>query len=265
MSRKRRTTADEPHLLVRTSASDHADGGSIAPHTHDWHQLIHVRSGLMTVRTSPGSWIAPPAWAIWVPAGVPHSLRFAGASALRTLYVRPPALPGVGPAGSPDVGPASSPGGCRSLAVSPLLRELIARTADLGMLDGRDPVEEALATLIAGELAAGVARRPPLNLPEPSSPAATAAATLLSTSDLSTAAVARRVGLGVRTLERRFLDETGLTLGRWRRHRRLLRGLESIAAGATVQAAAATAGYGSASAFISAFRTAFGETPSRYF
>ncbi len=249
MSRKRRTVADEPHLLVRTSASDHADGGSIAPHTHDWHQLIHVRSGLMTVRTSEGSWIAPPAWAVWVPAGVPHGLRFAGASALRTVFVRPP----------------GSCGGCRSLAVSPLLRELIARTAEVGMLDGRDPVEAALATLIAGELAAGPARRPPLSLPEPSSPATTEAAALLSTSRLSTAAVARAVGLGVRTLERRFLDETGLTLGRWRRHRLLLRGLESIAAGATVQATAATAGYRSPSAFIAAFRTAFHETPARYF
>lgn len=249
MSGKRRTVADEPHLLVRTSASDHPAGGSIAPHTHDWHQLIHVRSGLMTVRTALGSWIAPPAWAIWVPAGVSHGLRFAGASALRTLYVRP----------------SWSPGGLRSLAVSPLLRELLARTAEAGMLDGRDPVEAALATLIASELAAGEARRPPLTLAEPSSPAAVSAAALLSTSDLGTAAVARAVGLGVRTLERRFLDETGLTLGRWRRHRLLLRGLESIAAGTTVQAAAATAGYRSPSAFIAAFRAAFHETPARYF
>jgi len=86
MSRKRRTVADEPFLLVRTSTADLGAGGVVASHVHDWHQLVHVRSGLMTVRTGAGSWIAPPTWAIWIPAGTDHGIRFTGASALRTCY-----------------------------------------------------------------------------------------------------------------------------------------------------------------------------------
>jgi quercetin dioxygenase-like cupin family protein len=89
MSRKRRTVADEPYLLVRTSTSDHGGSGAIGGHRHSWHQLIHVRSGLMVVRTVAGSWIAPPTWAIWVPAGVSHAIRFVGDSALRTAYRSP--------------------------------------------------------------------------------------------------------------------------------------------------------------------------------
>lgn len=55
-----------------------------------------------------------------------------------------------------------------------------------------------------------------------------------------------------------------MTLGRWRQQRMLLRGLERVAGGASVKDAAVTAGYGSPSAFIAAFRNAFGATPGRY-
>lgn len=64
-------------------------GATIAVHTHDWHQLIYVRFGLMSVATTTGSWIAPPTWAVWVPAGVGHAIRFVGDSALRSVYLQP--------------------------------------------------------------------------------------------------------------------------------------------------------------------------------
>jgi AraC-like DNA-binding protein len=252
MSRKRRTTADEPFLLVRTSTSDVRDGAVIATHTHDWHQLIYVRSGLMSVATAAGSWIAPPTWAVWVPAGVGHAIRFVGASALRTVYLRA--------AWRTDL-----PGDCRALAVSPLLRELIVRATAIGMLDSRDPIESAIAGLIVAEL--GEPGPPPFRLPEPTSPAAARAARLITgdtAGALTTPVLAWAVGVGIRTLERRFRAETGMTLGRWRQQRMLLHGLERVAGGASVKDAAETAGYGSPSAFIAAFRKAFGTTPARY-
>jgi AraC-like DNA-binding protein len=253
MSRKRRTVADEPFLLVRTSVSDHGPGGTVSPHTHDWHQLIHVRSGLMTVRTGAGSWIAPPTWAVWVPAGVEHAIRFTGDSALRTCYLRPDWR-------------ADLPDTCHALAVPVLLAELIARTTATGMLDRRDPVEAAVAELIVAEM--GAAGPPPFTLPEPAGGATAAAARLIAAeapAAAGTATLARAVGLGTRTLERRFQAETGMTLGRWRQQRMLLRGLERLAGGATVAAASTVAGYATPSAFIAAFRKVFGATPSRYF
>jgi AraC-like DNA-binding protein len=252
MSRKRRTTADEPFMLVRTSTSDIRDGALIATHIHDWHQLIYVRSGLMSVTTTAGSWIAPPTWAVWVPAGVGHAIRFVGDSALRTVYLKT--------AWRTDL-----PRHCRALAVSPLLRELIVRATEIGMLDSRDPTEAAIAGLIVAEL--GEPGPPPFRLPEPTSPAAIEAARLIvgdPAGTLTTPALAQAVGIGIRTLERRFRAETGMTLGRWRQQRMLLRGLERVAGGASVKDAATTAGYASPSAFIAAFRNAFGTTPARY-
>ena len=253
MSRKRRTAADEPFLVVRTSMADLNDGGLIAAHRHGWRQLIHVSSGLAVVRTAAGSWIAPPSWAVWVPDRVEHAIRFVGPSALRTLYVRPDWRDDL-------------PAGCCAFAVSPLLRELILRTTQIGMLDRRAPAEAAMAELIVGEI--GEDGPQPFNLPEPTTDATLRAARLAvgkGASHVGVGQIARAVGLAPRSLERRFLAETGMTFGRWRQQSLLLKGLERAAGGASVKSAAEAAGYASPSAYVAAFRKAFGATPGRYF
>jgi AraC-like DNA-binding protein len=79
------------------------------------------------------------------------------------------------------------------------------------------------------------------------------------------ATLARRFGLSLRSLERGFAKETGLSLGRWSRQARFQFALRRVGSGAAVKAAAADAGYATPSAFVAAFRTAFGTTPGRYF
>ena len=252
MLRKRRSAADEPFLLIRSSPSDSPTGRRITGHRReDWHNLIYVFAGLLTADTERGSWLAPPTWAFWAPAGAVHALRIVSASRYCTLYVRPD--------------PAHDlPTQCCALAVSPMLRELIARAIEVGMLDQRDAVEAAMATLILSELSR--AGPPPFTLPQPVSDQTRRAAQLLASDAPPTlAAVARVVGLGARTLERRFHAETGLTPGRWRQQRKMMISLERIASGEPVKAAAAAAGFASASAYVAAFRKVFGATPARYF
>jgi AraC-like DNA-binding protein len=253
MSQKRRSRADEPYLLIRTLAQALPAGHLIERHRHDWHQLIYASAGLLHVWTERGSWIVPPHRAIFVPAGITHSIRFAAPSDLRTLYLRP---------GSGEV----LPGDCAVITVSSLLRELILRATREQMLDRRDPAEAALATLILDEFRQAGA--PPFDLPQPLSPALVRAAALMATNApeaATSASLARAVGLGIRTMERQFLAETGLTPGRWRRQHALLGALESLAAGMPIKQAAALAGYATPSAFTAAFRGTFGNTPARYF
>jgi AraC-like DNA-binding protein len=253
MSRKRRTVAEEAHVVVRSSMADPGRGGVIAAHAHTWHQLIHVSAGLMAVWTDTGSWVAPPGWAVWAPAGVGHGIRFVEASAFRTLYLRPGACSGL-------------PGRSMAMAVSPLLRELIVRTTEVGMLDPRQPTEQAIFTLLIDELRPSAT--PAFNLARPASEAMRRAADLIEArapESETTIRLANAVGLGRRALERRFAAETGLSPGRWRQQHLLLAALEQIAAGRPVKVVAADAGYASASAFIAAFHKRFGVTPSRYF
>ncbi len=251
MSIKRHTAADEPFFAVRTMRMVMRDGHEIEPHAHDWHQLIYAAAGIMTVSADKGLWVVPPQWAIWAPAGIPHSIKFTGASSFATLYLRPSDWAAL---------PASS----SVVSVSPLLRALILRACDEGMLDRRDAVQHALAVLIVDAFRTeGV---PALGLPMPSSYVLRCLADHCSAAvDDDGAALARRFGLSVRTLERRFLAETGMTFGQWRRHARFLSALRLLAEGRAVKAVARDAGYRSASAFVAAFSETFGTTPGRYF
>jgi AraC-like DNA-binding protein len=253
MSKIRRTAADEPHMMVRSLAARGVAGQGTGRHVHPWGQLIYCTAGVMTVWTEAGSWVAPPHWAIWAPAGVAHEIRFDGDCALRTLYLRADNT-------------ADLPTNCAVITVSPMLRELIARTIEIGMLDERDPAHQAMATLIHLEFT----RRDTaaFDLPAPTSEAMRRAADLLvaeAGEARGVAALAGAVGLSARTLERRFLAETGMTFAAWGRQARLLQAMRRLAAGEPVKAVARAAGFGAPSAFVAAFRAAFGETPGRYF
>jgi AraC-like DNA-binding protein len=253
MLQKRRSIADEAFWVVRTSAADLKAATVLANHAHEWHQLIYVSAGLMSVATAAGSWIAPASWAIWVPAGIRHGIRFVVDSAFRTAYFRPD--------WSDDY-----PTGCTVVSVSALLRELILRTIKTGKLDRRHPLETAIAELIVSELQVSGARS--LSLKQPTGEAMCRAAMLMTNRDPQAASVsslARAVGAGTRTFERQFFAETGMTPGRWRQHQAMLTGLELLAGGTAIKSVAAQSGYRTASAFIAAFRKIFGTTPGNYF
>ena len=72
-------------------------------------------------------------------------------------------------------------------------------------------------------------------------------------------------GASKRTIERIFKLETGLGFGKWRQQLRLGHALSLLAGGEAVTSVAFDVGYESVSAFISAFRMTFGQTPGQYF
>jgi AraC-like DNA-binding protein len=253
MSKIRHTAEDENHFIVRSVAAIGCNGRSIAPHAHPWHQLIYSTAGVMTVCADPGSWIVPPTWAIWAPAGIAHSISFSGQTVLRTLYLRPQEWSGL---------PESS---C-VIAVSPLLRELIVRAVEIGMLDRRDPIHRSLAVLVVDSLCEQSV--PAFDLPMPVDAALMKIARHIMDVPGDRAAVAvlaQRFGLVTRTLERRFLAETGMPLGQWRRLARMTHALRHLAAGKAIKIVALDVGYQSASAFVASFNDMFQQTPARYF
>ncbi len=253
MLKKRLRSVDEPFLVVRSVRADVQSGTVLQDHRHDWHQLIFGSAGVLTVWTQEGSWVAPPSWAICVPAGTSHNIRFVGPCAFRTLYLRPDYF-------------ADMPRRCMALAVSALLRELILRIGELRAIDRRNRIEAAMALLLAAEFRD--AGRPSFCLPMPTGDFTRRVAdssALHSSNNRSTSSLARQLGIGARTLERRFVAETGMTLGRWRQQQRLFGALEQLATGKTIKIVAAAAGYQTPSAFVAAFRKLFGTTPARYF
>ena len=153
--------------------------------------------------------------------------------------------------------------GVRTLVVSPLFRELIVHISRIGALDRKVPAQARLAGVLLDQLAA--ARDVELALPSPRDPRARRFADLVTGApgdDASIAALARRAGSSVRTLERCFLAETGLAVGEWRRRVRLFHALRLLEAGAPVTSVALDVGYASTSAFCHAFARQFGRSPS---
>ena len=108
----------------------------------------------------------------------------------------------------------------------------------------------------------------PLELPLPSDARAVSFARRLMAEPGATASLAdlaRGSGALLRkTLQRLFQAQTGLSLEAWRARVRMQQAVVALSAGAPVTEAALDAGYQSASAFIAAFKRAFGVTPARY-
>jgi AraC-like DNA-binding protein len=238
--------------LVRSAATTHPAGARLGRHDHPWGQLAFCNSGVMRVESDRVAWLAPPTRAIWLPAGVPHEIVMQGQVATRFLYLDPQLA-------------APLPAAPEVLEVAPLLRELILHILRLRMLHPGRPEQERLARLLIDLLLE--ARRVDLALPLPRDRRARALAARLQAAPADSASLvqlARHAGASLRTLQRLFPAETGLTLEAWRQKARLLAAVAALSDGAPVAVVAASCGYDSPSAFIAAFRRQLGVTPGRY-
>jgi AraC-like DNA-binding protein len=225
----------------------------IAPHAHDWHQLIYASEGVMWVHTAQGDWVVPPNRAVWVPAGIEHGIEMTGKVFVQTIYL------------AADVS-GNLPRRCCAVNVSPLLRELILHTVKLGMLDERVPARARLIGFLIDQLS--VLPAIPLQLPLPEDGRARRAVAWLRAHPDDPGlikSISRRVATSARTLERVFQRETGMTFGRWRQQLRLLEAMRLLASGRPVTTVALEVGYDSPSAFIAMFKRTLGTTPRRYF
>lgn len=239
-----------PAMAMRMNFADYEAEG--VQHQHPQGQLILALHGAVTCTAESGMWVVPPDCGLWVPGGVPHSNKVTPNARLTYLFVEP--------------GAAALPAECCTLSVSPMLREMIHRVADLSDSGARDAHVDRLMRVMLDELA--LMPRERLELPVSDHPkiAMIAAALLANPSDRRTLSQwAEHIAASERTLKRLMVQETGLSFGRWRRQLHLVIALRELAGGATVQQVAGDLGYESTTAFIVMFRKALGTTPSRYF
>jgi AraC-like DNA-binding protein len=236
---------------VRSLAITLRPGATVGGHRHPWAQLVFASSGVMRVSTNAETWLTPATRAIWLPARVDHRIDIQGEVAMRTLYVAPNRA-------------AALPEEPATLQVEPLLRELILHIVRLGMLAPARPDHDRMAGVLVDLL--GQARQEDLCLPLPGDPRARAAALRLQDDPNHTnlSRLAADSGASLRTLQRLFPRETGLTLEAWRQKARLIHAVACLASGDRVTAAALNSGYQNVGAFIAAFSRQFGVTPGRY-
>ncbi|MBC3839987.1 helix-turn-helix transcriptional regulator [Streptacidiphilus sp. 4-A2] len=238
------------HPLLGPTLASLAHRERVEWHDHADHQLIHPSAGVLRVSTPIGSWVVPPHRAVWIPATVPHAHQAHGPTEMRTLVfaetVNPLRLD------RPTV-----------LAVSPLLREVIVSlTGDEGLTAAQRGNLERVALDQLRRVEAL-----PLWLPSAHDPRLRDIDAILTgdpADQRTLAQLGAAVGASERTLSRLFRAETGMTFPQWRTQLRLHHSLTLLATGGAVTSVATACGYSSSSAFIEAFRHAFGETPGRY-
>ena len=233
--------------------TDYPAGWHITPHQHSKHQLIYAVRGVMMVNAEAGCWLVPPTRAIWMAAGMTHEIRCIGEVHMRSLIVAPSAAPKLLE-------------GTQAVAISPLLRELIRAAMDVRQPFVPGTRDARLMCLILDELRGLPVL--PLHLQIPSDPRLLRICELLQQrlDDSSTMSDwAKRLTLDVKTIQRLFVKETGMTFGQWRQQARLMRALELLATGVKVIDVAMALGYESPSAFSTMFRKQFDRSPSQFF
>lgn len=238
---------------IVTLKRDYPHGHFFPLHFHTREQLLYASTGVMTVRTSRGIWIVPSLRAVWIQARTAHEVRLSAPGCLRTLYWKPGLV-------------SFPPESCCIVNVSSLLRELILFACEFEVLDENTKAQGHLIGLVVDQLQQ--ARTVPLQLPHPSDVRARRVADTLLESpgdERTLEEICKSVGACLRTMERLFQRETGLSMGKWRQQLRLMHALQLLAGGEKIASAALDAGYSTSSAFISSFRNALGTTPRKYF
>lgn len=238
---------------ITTLTHDYPARHVIPLHFHDRDQLVYASRGVMTVWTRDGTWVVPAHRAVWIPAGVPHTITMSGSVAMRTLYLKPRLATGL-------------PRDCCVINVPTLLKELVLYACTLRRLRKSVRWQVHLIAIILHQLEA--VQTVPLQLPHLSDARLVRIAEIFirNPRDSRTLAQLCRVsGASKRSIERLFQQEIGMTFGEWRQQLRLMHGMRLLAEGAKVTHTALESGYSTPSAFISMFRKVLGTTPSSYF
>ncbi|MDR6640971.1 AraC-like DNA-binding protein/mannose-6-phosphate isomerase-like protein (cupin superfamily) [Luteibacter sp. 1214] len=221
-------------------------------HRHRKAQLMMLVRGIASCEVESGLWTVPPQHAIWVPGGVLHNITIAGRLEGYTLFIDPAVT-------------ANMPAECCSIAVSPLLRELMIRSASFPLLYPEGGIESHVVTLLLDEIAAMPTGN--LHLPMPTDARLRKIATMIMAAPADRGTMhswAARAGLSERTMARILPRETGMSFGRWRQQIHLMLAVRWLGTGSTVQSVAERLGYESAGSFVTMFRKALGTSPGRY-
>lgn len=237
---------------VRSLGLTFHEGHVLGKHAHSWAQLVYAKTGLMHVEVRNRIYFVPPTKALWIPPKVTHRITFAGDVEMRTLYVSSQRA-------------RLQRNGVVTLEVQPLLSHLIQYIQTIKMLDPGLPEHDHLASVLM-DLIVGSPTLD-LSLPLPLDDRAIRLADLLRSNPCDKrrlSVLAALVGASLRTMQRHFVGETGLTLDVWRQKARLIHSVASLSAGASVTTAAMECGYESASAYIAAFKRQYGVTPGRF-
>lgn len=223
-------------------------------HQHPWGQFSYAASGVLTVLTRNARYVAPPQFAIWVPAHVEHQVLSVTPTKMRSLYIDVNQFVDSRWA-SPHV-----------LEVTPLVRELIGEFSIQPILWPLHSAPHRLARVLLDQIAQLPDAR--LQLPIPYDRRLQLICEKLQNqpdNQETMQQLATEAGISARNMSRLFKEQTGMNFRKFRQQLRMMHALDCLSQKMDVTTVALACGYESLSAFVVAFREHFGVTPGRYF
>lgn len=241
-----------PGVAITALSYDYPAGFDIVEHAHGSDQLIFATTGVMEVMVARRMWLVPPQFAIWVPAHTMHRIRISAPVSMRTLYVRTSLA-------------SRQHESCAVLFVSPLLRELILEVVRLGSLHSGGVEHRPLRQLLLERIRTASLVQTTISLPsDPRALSVAVAAMEGNGRELSFRELCAAANASVRTVQRAFQRDVGLSFENWRRQARLIKAIELLASGQSVKEAGYAVGYRGTSSFVQMFRESIGTTPARW-
>ena len=239
-------------LAIAAMAKSFSTGHFIDTHDHSRDQLLYAVRGIMRLKTESDAWIVPPEVAVYLPAGIAHSITMNNAVEMRSLYIDPKRV---------RISSSTVP---RVIKVSPLLRELIETLTAAPLEHDANSRFGVISRLIEIEINEAQNLNLYIPLPRDQRLQLVCAALLENPSDGRTLEEWSEVaGASPRTIARLFKNTLGLGFAPWRQRVRFHNALEELSSGKSVSEVAKAIGYNSPSAFTAAFHKTMGFTPGR--
>lgn len=221
-------------------------------HTHSWHQLLYATSGVLIVDVVNERLFVSPEKAVWLPKGCEHSVSTAFGAELKSLYID---------ASYQQLETTKS----LVLEIPALLKSLVIEASSFEINYPTAGYEQQVVSLILSSLPRLAQDK--THLPWPTSFELYRLCTQLYDNPgerYSTTVLAKTLAVSKRTLERRFLKETGMSLQAWCLRLRFLKAIELLNTGENITSIAFELGYSSPSPFIYMFREQSGISPGQY-
>jgi AraC-like DNA-binding protein len=225
---------------------------SIEPHSHPRGQLLWAQQGVLRVTGEEAVWVVPSTHAMWIPSGISHQVSSETNTQIRNIYIDPSYIV------------RKNEKTIVMVTMTPLMQEIILRLTNennnltevrrkrigLVAIDELEELESTHLYIHSGRdprlqrLVSHIVQHPQKTF--------------------SLANLSKLAGASVRTIERLFKAETGMTFRQWRSRFRLMNALVQLAEGSSSTSVAHELGYKSVSSFINAFKVQFGCTPQEY-
>ncbi|MEK6495103.1 AraC family transcriptional regulator [Myroides odoratimimus] len=225
-------------------------------HHHKKAQLVYVESGYQYLHVESCQFLLPQNHVAYIPSNVPHKTTHASEHvSLRTLYFDVDGLP-----------PFYNE--LYLFSIPSVLREMIMYTEKWSMNMEYEESEQTFLRAILLELPSFVQNAVPLITPVPRTKVLLDATAYIHKHYPSTITIdelAQLCFMSIRTLERQFKKETGISIAKYIQMVRIIKSIELLSEGQyTINEIALLVGYNSAQSYSNVFTKLMGQRPTEF-